>query len=65
MKITLKAGAFLLIMTIVCGLLYTLAVMGIAQVIFPYQANGSIIQVDGKKYGCGWSCAGCGTMAAR
>lgn len=52
MKITLKAGAFLLIMTIVCGLLYTLAVMGIAQVIFPYQANGSIIQVDGKKYGC-------------
>ena len=36
----------------VCGILYTGVVTGIAQLIFPDKANGSIIEVDGKKYGC-------------
>lgn len=45
-----------LIMTILCGVIYTAAVTGIAQLIFPKQANGSIITVtlnDGtkKEYG--------------
>lgn len=47
-----KAGGFLLIMTLLCGLLYMLAVTGIAQLLFPNQANGSIVTVNGKTYGC-------------
>ncbi len=46
-----RAAMLLLVFTVVCGLLYTLAVTGIAQVFFPHQANGSIIEVDGKRYG--------------
>ncbi|MDY3619405.1 potassium-transporting ATPase subunit KdpC [Agathobaculum sp.] len=36
---------------LVCGVLYTGAVTGLAQLLFPHQANGSIIEVDGVKYG--------------
>ena len=43
-------GVFVLF-TVVCGLGYTLVVTGIAQVAFPYQANGSLIKVDGKIVG--------------
>lgn len=43
-------GVFALF-TIVCGLGYTLVVTGVAQVAFPYQANGSLITVDGKVVG--------------
>jgi K+-transporting ATPase ATPase C chain len=44
------------VMTILCGVIYTAAVTGIAQLIFPNQANGSMITVtlkDGtqKEYG--------------
>jgi potassium-transporting ATPase KdpC subunit len=38
----------LLSMTVLCGGLYTLAVTGVAQLVFPRQANGSIIK-DGDK----------------
>lgn len=47
-----KALMIFLIFTVVCGILYTGVVTGIAQLIFPDKANGSIIEVDGKKYGC-------------
>ena len=43
-------GVFALF-TIVCGLGYTLVVTSIAQVAFPYQANGSLIKVDDKIVG--------------
>lgn len=33
------------VMTLLCGVLYTAAVTGIAQLIFPNQANGSVITV--------------------
>lgn len=33
------------VMTVLCGILYTAAVTGIAQIIFPKQANGSMITV--------------------
>lgn len=47
-----KALMIFLIFTVICGILYTGMVTGIAQLIFPDKANGSIIEVDGKKYGC-------------
>ena len=43
-------GVFALF-AIVCGLGYTLVVTGVAQLAFPYQANGSLITVDGKVVG--------------
>ena len=44
-----KAGMIFLIFTLLCGVIYTGVVTGIAQLIFPDNANGSIIEVDGKK----------------
>lgn len=46
-----KGLAILLTLTIVCGILYPLVVTGISQLLFPQKANGSIIEVNGKKYG--------------
>lgn len=50
-KIFTRALAFFAITTVVCGVIYTGAITGAAQLIFPDKANGSIIEVDGKKYG--------------
>ena len=38
-------------LTLLTGLAYPLAMTGLAQVLFPYQANGSLIQKDGKVIG--------------
>lgn len=46
-----RALAVFAFFAILCGFVFTLVITGIAQVVFPYQANGSIIEVDGKKYG--------------
>ena len=51
MKLLPRSALFLLIFILICGVLYTGVVTGIAQVFFPDKANGSIIEVDGKKYG--------------
>jgi len=41
----------LIALTLVTGLLYPFVVTGIAQVLFPRQANGSLILIDGKPVG--------------
>lgn len=46
-----KALVFLLMLTLLCGVIYPLAITGISQLVFSKQANGSIIEVNGKKYG--------------
>jgi K+-transporting ATPase ATPase C chain len=40
-----------LFMTIVLGVLYPLAITGLSQVLFPHQANGSLVTVNGKVVG--------------
>ena len=47
-----KALMIFLLFTVICGVAYTGVVTGVAQLIFPDNANGSLIEVDGKKYGC-------------
>ena len=47
-----KALTIFLIFTFLCGILYTSVVTGVAQLFFPEKANGSMIEVNGKKYGC-------------
>lgn len=45
------AFLMLLIFTVITGVIYPLVVTGIAQVVFPQQANGSLIVKDGKAVG--------------
>lgn len=47
----LRAAGLILVMTVLCGFLYTVVCTGINQVLFPHQANGSVIEIDGKSYG--------------
>jgi potassium-transporting ATPase KdpC subunit len=40
-----------LVTWVLCGLAYPLAVTGLAQLVFPWQANGSLVEKDGKVIG--------------
>ena len=52
MKAQLRPAITLLaLLTIITGVFYPLTVAGLAQVLFPHQANGSLIVIDGKAYG--------------
>jgi len=52
MKAQLRPALTLLaLLTIITGVIYPLTVTGLAQVLFPHQANGSLIVIDGKAYG--------------
>jgi len=46
-----KAAILILIITIICGVIYPLIITGISQLFFKDKANGSIIEVNGVKYG--------------
>lgn len=46
-----KALIIFVILSLICGVLYTGVVTGIAQLLFPSKANGSVIEVNGKRYG--------------
>ena len=55
-KLVRPVMACFIIMTLLCGVIYPLLITGIAQVVFPSQANGSIITVtlkDGTKMSYG------------
>ena len=45
------AIVLIIALTVITGLVYPLAMTGIAGVIFPYQAQGSLIERDGKVVG--------------
>jgi K+-transporting ATPase ATPase C chain len=45
------ALVLLLLLTLVTGVIYPLAITGVAQTIFPHAANGSLIARDGKTIG--------------
>jgi K+-transporting ATPase ATPase C chain len=50
-KLLRQSIVMLLLMTFITGIAYPLAATGLAQLIFPQQANGSLIEKDGKPIG--------------
>ncbi|HEY7214451.1 MAG TPA: potassium-transporting ATPase subunit KdpC [Thermoanaerobaculia bacterium] len=51
MRQLVTALLIFIVLTLVTGLLYPLLVTGIAQVVFPHQADGSLIERNGKAVG--------------
>jgi len=51
MKDLLTSILVILVMTFGLGIVYPVAVWGVGQLLFPHQANGSLIERDGKVVG--------------
>lgn len=51
MKLLVKSAKFFLVFTIICGMIFPLFITGIAQIFFKDKSNGSIIEINGIKYG--------------
>ncbi|MGD0553559.1 MAG: potassium-transporting ATPase subunit KdpC [Streptosporangiaceae bacterium] len=52
----LAALRAMIVLTVICGLIYPVAVWGISQVAFHNQANGSMVSYDGKVVGSSLIC---------
>ena len=50
-KLLRQSFMLLLVLTVITGVLYPLAATGLSQWMFPHQANGSLIERDGKPIG--------------
>jgi potassium-transporting ATPase KdpC subunit len=50
-KLLRQSFMLLLVLTVITGVLYPLAATGLSQWVFPHQANGSLIERDGKPIG--------------
>lgn len=50
-KLLRQSAIFILVTTILCGVIYPLVVTGISQLFFKDKANGSIIEVNNVQYG--------------
>lgn len=50
-KLLRQSFMLLLVLTVITGVLYPLAATGLSQLVFPHQANGSLIERDGKPVG--------------
>lgn len=51
LKTVKKCVLVTLVLLVICGLIYPLLLTGLSQLIFPHQANGSIVEVSGKAIG--------------
>lgn len=51
MKLFVRASILSIIMIVVFGFVYSFGVLGLSKLIFPKQANGSIIKYNGKEVG--------------
>ncbi len=51
MKVLLRAVTITIALFIICGLIYPLAMTGISQLLFHHEANGSIMETNGKQVG--------------
>ena len=47
MKLLGKSAKFLLVFTIICGVVFPLFITGISQIFFKDKSNGSIIEING------------------
>ena len=51
MKVAKKALICIVVFTLLCGAVYPVVITGVSQLLFKDKANGSIIEVNGEKYG--------------
>ena len=50
-KLLRQSFMLLLVLSVITGVLYPLAATGLSQLVFPHQANGSLVERDGKPVG--------------
>jgi K+-transporting ATPase ATPase C chain len=51
MRDLVRSGILLFLFTVLLGVIYPFAVWGVAQILFPFEANGSLVERDGQIVG--------------